>query len=165
MNERYHPRPGFQPLQQADFIRLEQAASLKGLLRPFKGKGALDAWARECTALRDRLISGPQRRVLAEARGFPFSLLPIELAQQTTGAGTHFLRWRKRDRSVMGVALWQELIMSAATPVGLLEELLAIEQARITLNMQISLVHTLARQASDCANKMLLADNTYRQRR
>ena len=29
----------FRPLQQEAFQRLQQAASLKGLLKPFKGKG------------------------------------------------------------------------------------------------------------------------------
>ena len=47
----------FQPLEQADFIRLEQAAYLKGFLRPFKGKGTLEVWASQCHALRDQLIA------------------------------------------------------------------------------------------------------------
>ena len=46
----------FYPLEQADFLRLEQAASLKGLLQPFKGKGALTQWASQCHRLRDELI-------------------------------------------------------------------------------------------------------------
>jgi hypothetical protein len=86
-------------------------------------------------------------------RGHPFHLLPVELAQQTTGAGTTFLRWRKHDRSAMGVALWQELMASTSTPVNLLADLHAIELQRITLNMQISLLHTLGRQAQECASK------------
>ncbi|PDM35768.1 DUF3158 family protein, partial [Xanthomonas vasicola] len=70
-----------------------------------------------------------------------FHLLSIELAQQSTGAGTAFLRWRRHDRSAMGVALWQELIASTNTPVNLLADLHAIELQRITLNMQISVLH------------------------
>jgi hypothetical protein len=31
----------FRPLEQPAFMRLEHAASLKGLLKPFKGKGGL----------------------------------------------------------------------------------------------------------------------------
>ena len=106
----------FYPLEQADFLKLEQAASLKGLLQPFKGKGALTQWASQCHRLRDELIELAQRRVLAQANAYPYRLLPVELAQQTTGAGTTFLRWRKPDRSAMGVALWQALIASATTP-------------------------------------------------
>ena len=44
----------------------------------------------------------------------------------------------------MGVVLWQELIATTSTPVNLLHDLHAIELQRITLNMQISLLHTPA---------------------
>ena len=92
--------------------------------------------------MRDELIALAQRQVLPQACGHPFHLLPVELAQQTTGAGD-LLRWRKHDRSAMGVVLWQELIATTSTPVNLLHDLHAIELQRITLNMQISLLHTL----------------------
>lgn len=153
--------PRFRPLEQADFLRLVQAPYLKGLLKPFKGKGALGDWANQCLAQRDQLINLAQRRVLQQAAGVPFRLLPVELAQQKTGAGTTFLRWRRPDRSAMGVALWLELIASPATPADLLPDLYALEQQRIVLNMQISLLHTLARQAQDCANKMGQAELAY----
>ncbi|OWB29456.1 DUF3158 family protein [Xanthomonas oryzae pv. oryzicola] len=148
----------FAPLQQADFRRLRQAASLKGLLQPFKGKGPLDAWASECHALRDDLMDLAQQRVLAQANRYPFLLLPVQLALQNTGAGTRFLRWRRHDRSAMGVALWRELMESAATPQGLLDDLHAIEVQRVVINMQVSLLHTLGRQAQECADKLGHAD-------
>lgn len=156
----------FHPLEQSDFQRLEHAAYLKGLLRPFpfKGKGALTEWASQCHALRDDLIELAQRRVLAQAVDYPFRLLPVELAQQTTGAGTVFLRWRMPDRSAMGVALWQALITSPATPDTLIDDLYALEVQRIVLNMQISLLHTLGRQAQACASKVALAESSYLQR-
>ena len=154
----------FQGLQQAAFMKLEHAASLKGLLKPFKGKGDLETWASQCFAMRDELIDMAQRQVLQQAVGHPFHLLPVELAQQTTGAGTAFLRWRKHDRSAMGVALWQELMASTGTPINLLAELHAIELQRITLNMQISLLHTLGRQAQECASKAAEAEDAYLRR-
>ncbi len=154
----------FHRLEQAAFMKLEQAASLKGLLRPFKGKGDLEAWASQCFALRDELIALAQRQVLVQAGGHPFHLLPVELAQQTTGAGTTFLRWRRHDRSAMGVALWQELMASTSTPVNLLADLHAIELQRIVLNLQISLLHTLGRQARECASKATQADDAYLRR-
>ncbi|MBN9425079.1 MAG: DUF3158 family protein [Burkholderiales bacterium] len=151
----------FRGLQQGAFTRMEHAASLKGLLRPFKGKGELETWARQCFAMRDELIALAQRQVLQQAGGHPFHLLPVELAQQTTGAGTAFLRWRRHNRSAMGVALWQTLMASAATPVNLLADLHAIEQQRVVLNMQISLLHTLGRQARECASKLAQAEDAY----
>jgi hypothetical protein len=77
----------------------------------------------------------------------------VQLAQQTTGAGTTFLRWRNHDRSSMGVALWESLLDRPATPASLIDDLYAIELQRIALNMQISLTHSIARQALECASK------------
>ncbi len=159
-----HASKRFIALEQSDFQRLEHAAYLKGLLKPFKGKGALATWASQCEKLRDDLISLAQQRILAQARSYPFSLLNVQLAQQTTGAGTTFLRWRNLDRSLMGVALWETLIDSPGTPAHLVDDLYAIELHRIILNMQISLVHSLARQAVECASKMNQAESTYHRR-
>lgn len=154
----------FAPLEQADFRRLEHAAYLKGLLKPFKGKGSLETWASQSTALRDDLILVAEQRVLPQAQRYPFNLLGVQLAQQTTGAGTTFLRWRNRDRSSMGVVLWERLLADPATPASLIDDLYAMELQRIALNMQISLLHSIARQALDCAGKMAGAEATYHRR-
>lgn len=154
----------FKPLEQTDFQRLEHAAYLKGLLKPFKGKGALATWASQCAVLRDEVIALGQQRVLQQARSYPFNLLGVQLAQQTTGAGTVFLRWRNLDRSLMGVGLWEALIDSPNTPAHLIDDLYALEQQRIVLNMQISLLHSITRQALDCASKMARAQAAYQGR-
>lgn len=154
----------FTPLAQTDFQALEHGGYLKGLLKPFKGKGSLETWANQCASLRDDLIELAQRRVLPQARGYPFSLLGVQLAQQTTGAGTTFLRWRNLDRSGMGVSLWEALLTDPTTPASLLDDLYAMELQRIALNMQISLTHSIARQALDCSSKMAQAEATYLRR-
>ena len=154
----------FVALEQADFQRLEHAGYLKGLLQPFKGKGSLENWASQCTSLRDGVIGLAQRRVLPQARAYPFSLLGVQLAQQTTGAGTTFLRWRNLERSSMGVALWEALLANPATPASLIDELYAMELQRIVLNMQISLTHSIARQALECASKAAQAEAAYLRR-
>jgi len=159
------PQPRhFRPLEQAAFRRLEHAAYLKGLLKPFKGKGSLEVWANQCMALRDAMMGLAQHHILPQARAYPFSLLGVQLAQQHTGAGTTFLRWRNIDRSSMGVALWQQVITNPSTPTALIDDLYVIEEQRIVLNMQISLLHTLARQAQGCANKMADAESVYLRR-
>lgn len=154
----------FVPLEQTAFQRLEYAAYLKGLLKPFKGKGDLAVWASQCEALRDALIALTERSLLPQARRPPFNGLPVYLAQQTTGAGTTFLRWRNLDRSAMGVALWEALLDDLRTPAALIDDLHAMEQQRIVLNMQISLLHTLARQAHAGVAAMAHADNVYHHR-
>ena len=156
--------PRFTPLAQADFQRLEHAGYLKGLLQPFKGKGSLETWASQCMALRDDLIVLAQRRVLPQARAYPFTLLDVHLAQQTTGAGTTFLRWRNLARSAMGVALWESLLDRPATPASLIDDLYAMELQRIALNMQISLTHSIARLALECASRMDGAEAIYLRR-
>lgn len=154
----------FKPLEQPDYQPLQHAAYLKGLLKPFKGKGSLEIWATDCAELRDGLIELAAHKVLVQAVAYPFNRLPIQLAQQVTGAGTTFLRWRTVDRRAMGVALWEQLIDSDTTPGVLIDDLYALELQRIVLNMQISLTHTLARQAMDCARKMVRAEAIYLQR-
>jgi hypothetical protein len=153
----------FDPLEQDDFSRLKYAAYLKGLLKPFKGKGELMTWAEQCSALQDGLAVLAQRLV-AQATAYPFRLLPVILAQQNTGAGTVFLRWRTADRSAMGVSLWGELIEHSSTPPRLVHELFRLELQRIALNMQISLTHSISRQARECAAKMAQAEIIYLRR-
>jgi len=85
----------FRPLEQTAFRGLEHAAYLKGFLQPFKGKGSLETWANQCMALRDAMMGLAEHHILPQARAYPFSLLGIQLAQQHTGAGTTFLRWRR----------------------------------------------------------------------
>lgn len=148
----------FKPLEYHDFEQLEHVAYLKGLFQPFKGKGALEEWASQCLTLRDGLIDLAQTRILTQARHYPFNLLPAQLTPHITGAGTTFLRWRNPERTTMGVALWQRCIESAETPNLLMDDLLALEQQRIVLNMQVSLSHALAKHASECTRKMAQAE-------
>jgi integrating conjugative element protein (TIGR03761 family) len=77
----------FVALEQADFQRLEHAGYLKGLLQPFKGKGSLETWASQCAALRDDVIGLAQRRVLPQARAYPFSLLPCNWPSRPLAQG------------------------------------------------------------------------------
>ncbi|WP_285374209.1 DUF3158 family protein [Pseudomonas sp. lyk4-TYG-107] len=151
----------FHPLDQSDFEQLEYAAYLKGLFRPFKGKGDLEDWAGQCIAIRNGLISLATQSVLVQARHYPFNLLQAQLTSHITGAGTTFMRWRNPERTTMGVELWAKCIENDATPNLVIADLLAMEQQRIVLNMQISLAHTLARQAQECARKMAEAEAIY----
>ena len=151
----------FRPLASGDFRALEHAASLKGLLKPFKGKGELLQWSYDCARLRDALMDLAQRRVLDQATTYPFNALRVQLGRQKTSSGTVLLRWRAVDRSAMGVAIWAALVGDPRTPPALLPDLLGLEHQRVTLNMQISLVHTLSRHAEMCAGHMARADEAF----
>ncbi|KIH80552.1 Integrase regulator R [Pseudomonas batumici] len=68
------------------------------------------------------------------------------------------------DRSKMGVDLWAELIRDERTSINLVPDLYELELQRIVINMQISLTHSISRQAFLCACKVEVADQVYRQR-
>lgn len=143
----------FRPLQQDAFQRLQQGASLKGLLKPFKGKGELAQFAEQCRVLEVGLKELAQG-VLAQVRRHPFTLLPVRLTEQNTQAGTMFLRWQHVATRRMGVGVWAEMVGYPKTPIPMLQDLYALELQRITLNMQISLIHSIGKQAAECAEKM-----------
>lgn len=143
----------FRPLQQDAFQGLQQGASLKGLLKPFKGKGELNQFAEQCRVLEVGLKELAQD-VLAQVRRHPFTLLPVRLTEQNTQAGTMFLRWQHVATRRMGVGVWAEMVGHPKTPIPMLQDLYVLELQRITLNMQISLIHSIGKQAAECAEKM-----------
>jgi len=150
----------FRPLQQEAFQRLQQAASLKGLLKPFKGKGEMTQFADLCRAQESDLKALAQE-VLSQARRYPFTLVPVRLTEQNTQAGTQFLRWQQVTDRRMGVGVWAEMMGSPRTPESMLQDLYVMELQRITLNMQMSLLHSITKQAAECAEKMGQAEAVY----
>lgn len=154
----------FQPLQQDAFANLQHAPFYKGLLKPFKGKGELEQLAEQCRSLQADLNTLAQERILAQAQRFPFTLMPIRMTHQHTSAGPVFLRWQQSGTRKMGVGLWADLCRNDLVTETLLQDLHAMELQRIALNMQISLVHAIGRQAAECAEKMAQATAVYTER-
>jgi len=156
------PLPAYAPLTADAYRSLEHAASLKAFLRAFKGNGELEHLAQVTKAVEAQLrqlMTG----VTQQAGQPPCSLLDLRLVQQNTSAGSTFLRWRTRDFSRMGVAVWGQQMSNADLPPALREELYQIECDRIALNLQMSVVHSLYRQARTCAAKMASAEQVLRQ--
>ena len=152
----------FAALTPDAYRQLEHAASLKGLLKPFKGKGELQHLAqvaRETEAQLCHLMEA----VVQQAGQPPYSLLDIRLVLQNTSAGSTFLRWRTRDFVRMGVAVWERQVRSKPLPQVVREGLHRFECDRIALNLQMSVVHSLYRQATTCAIKMASAEQLLRQ--
>lgn len=147
----------FDLLAQNVYRGIEHAASLKGLLKPFKGKGAFEDLAQQARQIEQQL-ERLMDETLSRAARSPYCLLDARLVKQTSACGTTFLRWRTRDFSRMGVDLWEELMRNPTLPPLVLQVLHEFETARITLNMQMSVVHTLRRQALDCEQKMASAE-------
>ena len=144
------------------YRQLEHAASLKGLLKPFKGKGELNHLAQVARDIEAQL-GQLMEAVTRQAGRPPYSLLGIRLVRQNTGAGSTFLRWRSRDFLRMGVAVWEQQMANPALPPAVRDGLYRFECERIALNLQMSVVHSLFRQASTCAIKMASAEQVLRQ--
>ncbi|MDQ0741176.1 DUF3158 family protein [Pseudomonas sp. W4I3] len=144
------------------YRELEHAASLKGLLKPFKGKGELEHLAQVAREIEVQLCH-LMEAVVQQAGQPPYSLLDIRLVLQNTSAGSTFLRWRARDFTRMGVAVWERQICNSTLPQVVRERLHRFECDRIALNLQMSVVHSLYRQASTCAIKMASAERLLRQ--
>ncbi|WP_339542922.1 DUF3158 family protein [Pseudomonas sp. JAI120] len=155
------PMP-FEALTPDAYRQLEHAASLKGLLKPFKGKGELEHLAQVAREIEAQLCR-MMEAVVEQAGQPPYLLLDIRLVLQNTSAGSSFLRWRTRDFSRMGVAVWEHQISNTALPHIVREGLHRFECARIALNLQMSVVHSLYRQATTCAIKMASAEQLLRQ--
>lgn len=154
--------PPLETLTPDAYRQLEHAASLKGLLKPFKGKGEVEQLAqvaREIEAQLCRLME----TVVQQAGRPPYSLLEIRLVLQNTSASSTFLRWRTRDFSRMGVAVWERQVGNKTLPQIMREGLYRFECERIALNLQMSVVHSLYRQAAACAIKMASAERLLRQ--
>ncbi len=92
----------------------------------------------------------------------PNSLLDIRLLLQNTSASSTFFRWRTRDFARMGV-VWERQVCSSALPQALREGLHPLECERIALNLQMSVAHSLCRQANTCAIKMASAERLLHQ--
>lgn len=152
----------FETLTPDAYRQLEHAASLKGLLKPFKGKGELEYLAQVARNIEAQLCH-LMEAVQQQAGQPPYSHLDIRLVQQNTSAGSTFLRWRSRDFAHMGVAVWERQVGDQALSQVVREGLHRFECERIALNLQMSVVHSLYRQAATCAIKMASAEQLLRQ--
>ncbi|VVO00164.1 hypothetical protein PS708_02587 [Pseudomonas fluorescens] len=155
------PKP-FESLTPDAYRQLEHAASLKGLLKPFKGKGELEHLAQVAREIEAQLCH-LMEAVVQQAGQAPYSLLDIRLVLQNTRAGSTFLRWRTRDFACMGVVVWERQVSNKVLPLAVHEGLHRFECDRIALNLQMSVVHSLYRQARTCAIKMDSAERLLRQ--
>lgn len=139
------------------YRQLEHAASLKGLLKPFKGKGELLQFAATLMRLEAQLTE-LMSAMLTLAAQPPFSLLDLRLVLQKSSAATTFLRWRSRDFTQMGTPVWQRAMAQPQVSQSVREALYQLEINRITLNQQMSTLHSAFRQAIEGAGKMLEAE-------
>lgn len=154
--------PSYASLTTDAYRPLEHAASLKAFLKAFKSNRELEHLAQVA-----KVVEAQLRQLMAgvtQQLGHPpYSLLDLQLVRQNTSAGSTFLRWRTRDFSRMGVSVWERQMNSAHLPMAIREALYHVECDRITLNLQMSVTHSLYRQATSCTTKMASAERVLRQ--
>ena len=149
-----------QRLSADAYREFEQGASLKGLLKPFKGKGDLQQFAETILRLRTR-VSGLMGGMLTIMAQPPFSLLDLRLVVQHSASGTDFLRWRSPDFQRMGVQVWQQAMALPHLATPLRKALYQLEVNRVTLNLQMSSLQSLYRQAETGVSKLDAADTIF----
>ncbi|POA87668.1 DUF3158 domain-containing protein [Pseudomonas sp. FW305-E2] len=134
-----------------------QGASLKGLLKPFKGKGELQQFADTILRLRTQVaeLMGLMLAIMAQP---PFVLLDLRLVIQHSATGTDFLRWRSPDFQRMGVQVWQAAVVHPHLHLELRQALYQLETNRVVLNLQMSSLQSLYRQASAGVSKLKAAE-------
>ena len=141
-------------VEQAPYYRVKHAPSLKGLLKPFKGKGDYVVLEQQMIEAREWIAAMIYEIVEMWAKP-PFSLLAIQAGTQASPSGAHHLRWRSRGRAQrMGFGVWAKAMQDKQTPQDLLEELYWFEALRLQTNMQISCLTFIAKQARECQEKM-----------
>jgi len=148
---------GYAALAHEDYNPIAYKASLKGLLKPFKGKGDLMQLENNMKDAREalRVI---QQRLIQSATYYPVGLLPIMLTLCPAPSGAWFLRWRNQQNNKSGLPALSGLIQNKSLPISARDILLEIEKDRIVFNMQISALTFISRQARDCQEKFQLAE-------
>ncbi len=139
------------------YRELEQGASLKGLLKPFKGKGELLEFAVTLRRLQAQLAHLMAATVVVASQP-PFSLLDLRLVTQRSAPETLLLRWRSRDFSRMGVPVWVQAMQQPQLSRSVREALYQLEVNRTLLNLQMSSLHSLSRQVIHGAVRLVEAD-------
>lgn len=157
-------RSAHELVEHASYRGVEHASYLKGLLKPFKGKGDLEDLERQLLDVQ-RGVSDLMDQVVDMWDRPPFSLLPLDMRPQPSSSGSSHLRWRSRGRGArMGVGVWSKEMLSKKTPVEVLDELYWFEVLRIRYNMQMTCIQFMIRQARECQVKMQEASDTLEQR-
>ncbi|MFB4390393.1 MULTISPECIES: DUF3158 family protein [unclassified Pseudomonas] len=145
-------------LSSETYREVEQSASLKGLLKPFKGKGELLQFAETLQHLRHQL-EALMTGMLAIMAQPPFSLLELRMSVQHSSQGACFLRWRSPDFKRMGVEAWVQAMKHPLLLPDLRQALYQLEANRVVLNLQMSSLNSLYRQVIAGAIKLGHADD------
>ncbi|WP_101776056.1 DUF3158 family protein [Pasteurella oralis] len=96
-----------------------------------------------------------QPKMLQDLRiGLVGSLPLIFIRDRASSSGASFLRWRNLKNTKSGQQAWENIVTDHQYPTEIRQALLKVEKERIALNMQISILSYIIRQASECKSKL-----------
>lgn len=90
------------------------------------------------------------------------STLPLLFYRDTaSSAGSVYLRWRNVENNRSGQKAWENIVSDASYSREVRASMVQVEKERLVLNMQVSILTSIMRQLSECAEKMNKADELY----
>lgn len=89
--------------------------------------------------------------------------LPLLLYKDGSGssAGAAYLRWRNLENSKSGQKAWENIVGDKRYSREVRASMVQIEKERLVLNMQVSVMTSIMRQLSECAEKMDKVDELF----
>lgn len=151
-------------LTPTDYYFAKQYLSLKGLLKPFKGKGEYEALLNEIVSCVSRLEMLGEKLINDSKDKLPIKYLPFNLSSRKLKNGSVYLTWRHtRTEIIEGKQKrvnieGKQLILNAIKPGSPLSQdekkfLIEMENDRLTLNMQMRLCAQLRFSIQDMLPK------------
>jgi len=135
-------------LSPKDYYFVRQYPSLKGLLKPFKGKGEYEALLEEIKICVTRLEMLGEKLINDTKDKLPIKYLPFNLSKRKLKNGSVYLTWRQTRAAIIEGKYkrvnieGKQLIINAIkseSPLSQNEKtfLIEMENDRLTLNMQM----------------------------
>lgn len=142
------------------YKHLAHNSSLKGLLKPFKGKGDYQELEEIARDAQDKLLVIMKRLVtLTESHQIAHQRMTLRLHR--ADSGQNYLRWRtfyNAAKRPSGDQLWKNIVTDQLTSPQVKNNLLILERQRITLNMQAACVQAMISQALKGQRKLGVAE-------
>lgn len=123
--------------------------SLKGLLKPFKGKGDYEDLAHLARETQDKLLI-MQKHLVNLTEHYQVAHKRMTLRLHKAPSGQFYLRWRtlgNAPSNASGARLWHHVVSDPLTSSQTRQNLLILERQRIALNLQACCVQSMIKQA------------------
>lgn len=151
----------YKPIGHEDYTGVGYAPSIKGLLKPFKGKRELEILLENLLQAREDLKPIHKKLVRSAQSSFPVKYFPILFRESKSQSGASFLRWRNHQNNKDGMPVLINIFENKDTSDKAKEIFREMEIDRISFNMQMSILSTMIRQVRDCIKKIDDIDDLY----